>query len=154
MSLSILTPSDLEDFKALLHVFEDVFEMDDFIIPSDLYLASLLLKSTFKVFIAKVENVVVGGLTVYILDQYYSPVPQAYLYDLGVARSHQRKGIARELVVALRTYCAAHRIEEVFVQADIEDVHALEFYRSTSPSRESDVVHFTYVVNPSSNVLK
>ena len=153
MTVSILTPTDLDDFKAMLYIFEDVFEMDGFTLPSDHYLSTLLQKPHFKAFIAKVDTVVVGGMTVYILDQYYSSTSQAYLYDLGVARSHQRNGIARALIEALKTFCAAHGIEEVFVQADSEDEHARAFYRSTSPSRVSDVVHYTYVVRPSVNVL-
>jgi aminoglycoside 3-N-acetyltransferase I len=43
-------------------------------------------------------------------------------------------------------YCQKMGMEEVFVQADEEDHHAIEFYRVTGGIGEN-VVHFYYPLN-------
>lgn len=85
-----------------------------------------------------------GGLTVYILDQYYSKKPLAYIYDLAVLKEFQRKGIGKQLIKHVVEYCAENGFEEAFVQADRADAYALDFYRLTNPTSEQDVVHFNY----------
>ncbi len=94
--------------------------------------------------VAIAENQILGGLTVYILDQYYSEQPLAYIYDLAIAKKFQRQGIGKKLITALREYCNENGFEEVFVQADKADDIAIDFYRSTKITAEEQVVHFYY----------
>jgi aminoglycoside 3-N-acetyltransferase I len=142
--ISIAETTDLDDFKQLLHIFHEVFEMEDAVIPSDEHLRGILHTPTFNVLLAKIGDRIVGGLTFHILPQYYTPIPQVYLYDLGVTSSFQRRGIGSMLIAALKDYCKKHGIEEFYVQADQDDTQAVNFYRLTIPSREADVLHFTY----------
>lgn len=143
-TFKILSPQDIEDFSALIDVFENVFGMQRFVKPDKEYLQQVLSKPHFLALVAKADNKVVGGLTVYILDQYYSQKPLAYLYDLAVLAEFQRKGIGAALIRYLNGYCKEKGFEEVFVQADREDGYALDFYRSTKPTGEEDVAHFYY----------
>lgn len=144
IKIKILSNQDIEDFSELIDVFEAVFEMEDFVKPTDRYLQDILAKPNFFVLVAKAENEVLGGLTVYVLDQYYSPKPLAYIYDLAIAEAYQRKGIGKALMAYLSEYCKEKGFEEIFVQADRSDDYALDFYRHTKPSNEEDVVHFSY----------
>ena len=137
---------DLNYFKDLIWVFEDVFEMEKFTMPDDDYLQQLLEKDSFLVFIALSEDKVVGGLTAYILQQYYSVRPLVYIYDLAVKTNYQRQGIGSILIAGITNYCRETGMEEVFVQADEEDGYALEFYHSTGATAEK-VVHFYYPLN-------
>lgn len=137
---------DLNYFKDLIRVFEDVFEMEKFTIPDDDYLQQLLEKDSFLVFVALSEDKVVGGLTAYILPQYYSVRPLVYIYDLAVKTNYQRQGIGSILIDGITNYCRETGMEEVFVQADEEDGYALEFYHSTGATAEK-VVHFYYLLN-------
>ncbi len=141
-----LTSEDLSQFKELVFLFEDVFEMKAFTIPDDEHLQNLLSKKDFFVFVAVSENKVVGGLTSYTLEQYYSKRPLVYIYDLAVKTSFQRQGIGRLLISAITDYCKQMDMEEVFVQADEADYHVLEFYRGTGGNPEK-VVHFNYPLN-------
>jgi len=77
------------------------------------------------------------------LRQYYSTSPLVYIYDLAVAPEYQRKGIGKMLITEIQSYCKDIGVEEVFVQADVADDYALDFYRSTG-ARGEDVVHFYY----------
>ncbi|MBO6516226.1 MAG: GNAT family N-acetyltransferase [Bacteroidia bacterium] len=139
-----LNDTDINRFIELIRLFEIVFEMEDFTTPNTAYLQSLLNKETFNVFVAQHNNQIVGGLTTYTLEQYYSTQPLAYIYDLAVDPTFQRKGIGQKLIEATKSFYKENGFEEVFVQADKVDDYALDFYRKTNPTDEEDVSHFYY----------
>ena len=93
------------------------------------------------VFVAFSDNNIVGGLTAYILQQYYSRLPLVYVYDIAVKIEFQRQGIGRMLITSITKYCKEIGVEEVFVQADEVDDYAIEFYTSTG-ARNEKVRHF------------
>lgn len=134
-------------FIELIKLFEVVFEMKDSSIPDSKHLQSLLNRSDFFVFTAVLEGKIVGGLTTYVLEQYYSKRPLAYIYDLAVDINLQRQGIGKKLISATNEFYKKKGFEEVFVQADKVDEYAIDFYRSTSPTEEEQVVHFYYSLN-------
>jgi ribosomal protein S18 acetylase RimI-like enzyme len=139
----ILTAADADKFIELINVFAAVFDMKPFELPDSQYLQQLLQRDSFFVVVALAGKRVVGGLTAYTLPQYYCMKPLVYLYDLAVSPDFQRQGIGRQLLRHLNEHCRQIGAEEVFVQADRVDQHALDFYRSTG-GNEEDVVHFTY----------
>ncbi|MDQ4141666.1 MAG: GNAT family N-acetyltransferase, partial [Bacteroidota bacterium] len=116
-----LNSQDLDTFIELIRVFEEVFEMKNFILPDVKHLQQLLAKDSFFVFVALVNNKVVGGLTTYTLQQYYSILPLVYIYDLAVLTNYQRQGIGKMLIASLNVYCKEIGVQEVFVQADEVD---------------------------------
>ena len=147
MNLDILKLSDqdLDDFVGLIKVFEDVFEMENFIIPNQKHLQRVLDNQNFIVFTAKIENKVIGGLTVYVLEQYYSAKPLAYIYDLAVLTEFQRQGIGKLLMSRLTDYCKQNGFEDAYVQAETDDVQAVNFYRTTTISNEIQSTQFSYL---------
>ncbi len=148
VAVQLINANKLQVFKELITVFEHTFEMKHFNMPDDAHLLRLLAKENFFAFVAHCENKVVGGLTGYVLDQYYSEKPLAYVYDLAVLLPYQRKGIGKKLIAATNEYCRLKGFEEVFVQADKVDDYAIDFYRSTAPTTEAQVVHFSYMLQP------
>jgi aminoglycoside 3-N-acetyltransferase I len=138
-----LGSQDIDAFVQLIQLFKRVFEMQHFTMLEQSYLQQLLEKEGFFVFVALFDRKVVGGLTAYTLQQYYSTKPLMYIYDLAVETNVQRQGIGTKLIAHLTQYCKDIGVEEVFVQADEMDDHALEFYRSTGGTAEK-VVHFGY----------
>jgi aminoglycoside 3-N-acetyltransferase I len=144
-----LNGQDIKEFTELILLFEEVFEMNNFTMPDDKHLLKVLTNPDFMVFVAIREKQIVGGLTAYTLDQYYSEKPLAYLYDLAVTVNFQRQGIGKKLIAALTEYCRLQGFEEVFVQADKVDEYAIEFYRSTPITNEEQVVHFYYTLHSS-----
>ncbi|MFD2034665.1 GNAT family N-acetyltransferase [Belliella marina] len=143
-SLSIIQPNNIEELNELITVFEIVFEMGNFERPSQEHLKNLLNKENFYAITAKTENKIVAGLTFYVIEQYYSEKPLAYIYDLAVLSQYQRKGIGKMLIDFTNNYCKKNGFEEVFVQADKIDDYAIDFYRTTKPTDEEQVVHFYY----------
>lgn len=142
--MEIENTSSPKKFKELLGIFAEVFEMENFNIPSDVYLEHLVKKDDLIVIIAKHEESVVGGLTIYRLMNYYSEKPLAYIYDVAVSPSYQRQGVGKQLMAYTKSFCLENGFEEAYVQADIIDQHALEFYRKCNPSSESEVIQFSF----------
>jgi aminoglycoside 3-N-acetyltransferase I len=138
-----LQSSDLPLFTSLIRLFEAVFEMKDFSLPSEAHLQQLLAKPDFFVFVAIQEGRVVGGLTSYLLHQYYATAPLVYIYDLAVATEYQYRGIGKELIASNNRYAKEIGAETVMVQADIADDYALTFYRATGATGQ-EVIHFEY----------
>ena len=141
-----LSGSDPQKFKDLIGLFTEVFETEHIIKPSDTQLQNLLGNDDFIVFVAEENGEIIGGLTAYVLHQYYSPKPLAYLYDLAVKNSFRRRGIGRKLIDALEAFCEKHGFEEMFVQAHEDDEHAIDFYRSFEVLHEEKVRHFSWSV--------
>lgn len=140
-----LEVGDLNRLTELVKVYEKVFEMKDFALPDAAYLQSLLEKESVIFYAAIFGGKVGGGLTAHVLPSTYFPSSEVYIYDLAVETEFQRKGIGRELINSLKNYCAGLRLKEIFVQADLEDEYALDFYRATGGVAES-VVHFSYAL--------
>lgn len=144
MTVKILESADLDLFQAQVRLFERVFEMKSFQMPSPEHLQTLLDNQDFIALVALSEGKVIGGLTAYVLHQYYAEKPLAYLFDLAINTEDQGKGMGRALVQALCDHCRQQGFEEVFVQADRDEPQNLDFYRKTHPTGEEDVIHFTY----------
>ena len=139
-----LTHNDIDYFVKLIKVFEEVFEWENFSFPTISHLQKLLNNDNLLIFIANKEKQLVGGLTAHVLDRYDSEKPTAYIYDLAVMLDQQRKGIGKALVVALNDYCQKADFNEVFVQAETDDIQAVNFYRKTAITSELKATHFTY----------
>ncbi len=146
VSIKRLKANEWAKFVKLVKVFEDVFEMENLSIPKVEHLRRLLSRNNFHVFVALLDNKVVGGLTTYMLEQYYSDKPLAYIYDLAVDAKLQRQGIGKRLIAETCKFYKKKGSEVVFVQVDKADKHAIDFYRKTKPSGEDSVVHFSYTL--------
>jgi len=144
LEIKKLSTQDADDFSHLIRIFEAVFEIDNFKMPHKKHLQRLLGKPDFFTLVAKYDNKVLGGLTVYILHHYYSTKPVAYIYDIGVSPDYQRKGIGKKLITYLTDYCKENGFEEAYVEAETNDAQAVNFYRTTSFSKQLQATHFTY----------
>jgi aminoglycoside 3-N-acetyltransferase I len=143
MDIKKLHGSDIADFSTLISIFKDVFEQDAEI-PHTQHLSSLLSNPDFMVFVVKVNDTVVGGLTIYVLHRYYGVKPVAYIYDVGITPAFQGKGLGKALMAAVCTYCRENGFEDAYVEAESNDTDAVSFYRKTSFTHEMAATHFTY----------
>jgi aminoglycoside 3-N-acetyltransferase I len=140
-----LTENDVSAFSDLIKLFHEVFETQAEQEASSSYLAKLLARNDFLVFVALDQNEVVGGLTGYVLEQYYGEYSEVYIYDIAVKNALHGKGIGKKLIEALRNYSLKKGFKVIFVEAHEEDIDAVEFYRRTG-GEEEKVVHFNYVL--------
>jgi aminoglycoside 3-N-acetyltransferase I len=147
-SCTQLQPQDLTRFRELMAVFADAFEDPHAYReapPSDAYLERLLAKPTVIALAAEVEGAVVGGLVAYVLEKFERERSEIYIYDLAVAASHRRQGIARDLILQLKRIAADLGAYVIYVQADLVDDPAIQLY--TSLGTREDVLHFDIEVD-------
>lgn len=108
--------------------------------PTDAWLSDVLAKDHVFALVAREGAVVVGGLVAYQLDKLEQARSEIYIYDLAVAATHRRRGIATSLVERLKRLGAERGVWVVYVQADHGDDPAVALY-SKLGVRE-DVMHF------------
>jgi aminoglycoside 3-N-acetyltransferase I len=142
MRLKRLKAGDREAAKALFALMAKVFEEDSEEL-SDGYIDRLLGQEDFWAIAAFADKDIVGGLTAHTLPMTRAQSSELFIYDIAVRSDHQRKGIGRQLIAELRAQAAGVGIRELFVPADNEDVHALEFYRALG-GESAPVTIFTF----------
>jgi aminoglycoside 3-N-acetyltransferase I len=123
-----LTVADREVARLLFILMGEVFEEAPEPL-SDTYLERLLSREDFWVIAAFVGDAIIGGVTAHTLPMTRAESAELFIYDIAVHADHQRRGVGRHLMTALRQAATAARINVLFVLADNEDAHALDFYR-------------------------
>lgn len=129
--------------EALLTVFGEAFDDVDTYgrkRPGREYLGELLGSEYFIALAAMDGNEVVGGLAAYELKKFEQERSEIYIYDLAVALSHRRRGIAEGLIQEVKAIAAARGAYVIYVQADLGDEPAIALY-SKLGLREN-VLHF------------
>ena len=146
MRTSRLAAGDRALAKRLFALMVDVFG-EPAVELSDAYLDRLLGRGDFwaiAAFAGDAGDELIGGLTAHTLPMTRTESSEVFIYDLAVRRDHQRRGVGRQLVATLRSAAAEIGIQDVFVPADDEDVHALDFYRAIGGTPAA-VTIFTFV---------
>ncbi|MFL6690581.1 MAG: AAC(3)-I family aminoglycoside N-acetyltransferase [Alphaproteobacteria bacterium] len=118
--------------------------------PSDGYLKRLLGRDTFIALAAVAQDgTVIGGIAAYVLEKFEQERSEIYIYDLAVADSQRRQGIATALIVALQSIARERGAYVMFVQADLPDAPAIALY--TKLGIREDVLHFDIEVQPTAD---
>ncbi len=145
-----LTRQDVDTMYALHRVFADAFEDPETYLGRPArpeYLQRLLGTPSFIVLAAFDGAEVKGGIVAYELIKFEQERSEIYIYDLAVAASHRRRGIATALIGKLKELARRRGAYVIFVQADTapEDQPAIDLY-SRLGVRE-DVLHFDIAVD-------
>lgn len=137
-----LAPSDRDLARNLFVVMAEVFgEAHEPL--SDSYLERLLSREDFWAIAAFVGDEVAGGLTAHTLPMTRLEGAELSIYDVAVRPEYQRQGVGRKLLGTLRAGAEEAGLGDVFVGADNDDRHALEFYRAQGGAA-SPVTIFTF----------
>jgi len=143
-----LAPADLPRLRQLNALFGEAFDDPASYAaapPDDEWLEVLLGKDHVVALAALDGGTVVGGLIAYELDKFEQARREIYIYDLAVAETHRRRGIATALIQRLREIAAARGAWVVYVQADHGDDPAIALYEKMGV--REDVLHFDIPVD-------
>ena len=145
VEIRLLTPDDVGLLHAMMVTFGKAFEdlssyTED--PPGEPYIRRLLGGDSFIALVALLDAEVVGGVAAYELKKFEKERSEIYIYDLAVASTHRRMGIATALIEELTRIAAVRGAYVIFVQADtgIEDEPAIALY--TKLGTREDVLHF------------
>jgi aminoglycoside 3-N-acetyltransferase I len=150
-SLRTLTAHDTALMRQLLFTFGKAFNEPNTYgahQPDTAYLEQLLASDYFIAIAALSGEEVIGGLAAYELKKFEQQRSEIYIYDLAVAETHRRQGIATALIEELKRIAAARAAYVIFVQADYGDDPAIALY--TKLGTREDVMHFDIAV-PAAN---
>ena len=142
-----LGPDDVPLMAAMSAMFGQAFNEPETYggaAPSDSYLRRLLGGDEFIALAAVSGREVVGGLAAYQLRKFEQERSEIYIYDLAVAASYRRQGIATSMIEHLKMVAAARGAYVIYVQADLGDAPAIELY--TKLGTREDVLHFDIAV--------
>ncbi len=143
LSIHRLNASDIADMRSVLAVFGQAFEDVETYTrkqPRSAYLEGLLASETFIALAAFDQDQVVGGLAAYVLPKFEQERSEIYIYDLAVADTHRRLGVATGLIEGLKTIASQIGAYVIYVQADYGDDPAIALY--TKLGLREDVMHF------------
>ncbi len=140
-----IMPDDAALMDGLLDMFGQAFEDPDSYSskrPGIEYQRKLLASDSFIALAAFRNGEIVGGIAAYELKKFEQERSEIYLYDLAVADSCRREGIATAMIEKLKRIAAERGAYVIFVQADtgIEDEPAIALY--TKMGVREDVLHF------------
>ena len=138
-----LNVNNLEEILKLIKLYENVFKMESFKYPSQSYLENMLKNDNIIFIVAKYREEIIGGLTAHILASTYFESNEVYVYDLAVHHDFQRIGIGTRLIEELKRISCVKGDKEIFLQADIGDEYAIDFYKKIGGIPE-DVIHFSF----------
>ena len=147
ISIRQLSANDLALIEGLLATFGEAFNQVATYSssrPSNAYFKRLLSSEYFIALVALKNGSVVGGIAAYELQKFEQERSEIYIYDLAVAASHRREGIATALIQELKKIAVARAAYIIFVQADIGDDPAIALY--TKLGTREDVLHFDIAV--------
>lgn len=147
----LLGASDVAPMRQMLDLFGSAFEDEATYLahqPDDAYLQRLLSSPDFIAIAAMQGDAVVGGLAAYVLHKFEQARSEVYIYDLAVAETCRRQGIATGLIRAVQGEAAARGAWVVYVQADPQDEPAVALY--TRLGVREDVLHFDIPVDRAS----
>jgi aminoglycoside 3-N-acetyltransferase I len=144
-----ITPDDVALMESFLDMFGEAFEDPDNYSakrPSADYQRRLLSSDYFIALAAFKDDEIVGGIAAYELKKFEQERSEIYIYDLAVAASCRREGIATAMIEELKRIAAERGAYVIFVQADtgIEDEPAIALY--TKMGVREDVLHFDIAV--------
>lgn len=111
---------------------------------SDEYVASILGRPETWVISAIEDGLPVGGVIAHAIPMTREPIRELFVYDVAVHSDHQRRGVGGAMMRFLGKAAAEEAIRIMFVAADDDDRHAIEFYRALggTPMRAT---FFTFV---------
>jgi aminoglycoside 3-N-acetyltransferase I len=145
-----LSSGDVPLLEAMLAMFGEAFEEPDTYNgarPSRAYLSRLLAGDTSIAVAALDGETVVGAIAAYVLDKFEQERSEIYIYDLAVAETHRRRGIATAMIRAIQRIASERGAWVIFVQADQGDDPAIALYSKLG--QREDVLHFDIPVRAS-----
>ena len=135
-----------DDSELALEALRLLKAPDGYPTPPPEYLAGFLSRGDNVLIVATVDGVPAGFLLAYLLDRIDRDQPMMFLYEIGVAESHRRRGIGTQMIAELKAVCRSHDVMKMWVPTGRSNIPAMRLYASTgaTPLPSGDEVTYAY----------
>ena len=133
--------------QALLVFFGEAFDEPDIYgaaPPSSAYLERILAKPHFFALVAEEQGQIIGGLAAYELEKFEQERSEIFIYDLAVAETHRRHGVATALIEETRRIAAERGVHVMFIATEADNHPAVALYSKFGTREET--CHFDIAV--------
>ena len=115
-------------------------------VPSPDCLSRFLSRPENVLIVAFVDGDPVGFAVAYLLDRVDRDQQMMFFYEIGVAESHQRRGVGRRIVSVLKAICREVDVMKMWVPTGRSNTAATALYASTGavPLPSGDEVTYAY----------
>jgi aminoglycoside 3-N-acetyltransferase I len=119
---------------------------DGYPTPPSAYLERFLSRPDNVLIVATMNGVPIGFLLAYLLDRVDRDQQMMFLYEIGVAESHRRRGIGTRMITQVKAICWAQNVMKMWVPTGRANVAATRLYASTgaTPLPSGDEVTYAY----------
>lgn len=119
---------------------------DGYPTPAAEYLVRFLSCRDNGLIVGTIGGVPVGFLLAYLLDRADRDQQMMFLYEIGVAESHRRRGIGTQLIAELKAICWTHNVMKMWVPTGRSNIAATRLYARTgaTPLTGTDEVTYAY----------
>jgi aminoglycoside 3-N-acetyltransferase I len=139
-----LAPGDTDLAKKLFWFFQTDDDVAEPVIPSDIYINTLLLRDDFHVIVALQNGGLIGGVTAFELPMYKEEIKEMFLYEIAVEPGYRKMGVAKTLIGFLKTIGVTKGMKEMYVGTTNDNEAAMKLYKSSGGEEEANVVWFVY----------
>jgi ribosomal protein S18 acetylase RimI-like enzyme len=119
---------------------------DGYPTPTAEYLARFLSRPDNVFVVATMDGVPVGFLLAYLIDRADRDQQMMFLYEIGVAELHRRRGVGTQMITQLKGLCSAQNVMKMWVPTGRSNVAATRLYARTggTPLPNGDEVTYAY----------
>lgn len=99
-------------------------------------------------FLARLENVIIGFLTAYRLQRFDKRKAEILLYEIGVHKDHRRKGVGKALIEKVKKWAFEVEADEIWVLTNTSNIEAMTLYNSAGGKKDiPGTTMFTYKIS-------
>ena len=126
-----------DDYELLASAIRTLIPEDerDGGVASDVHLRRALENPACYFIVCLVDSTPVGYLSAYGFPAVDADCIQVYLYDIVVAESHRRRGIASRMIEELKRYCEEDEADHIWVGTALENEPAHRTFERTGAQK-------------------
>ncbi len=109
--------------------------------PTLHHLQELVQDDRCFLFVAIIDDIIIGYVLAYSFPSLYASSRMAYLYDIDVIPEHRKKGIGRHLMEAVKTELQKNGVTELWLGTGIDNMPAQELFNKTGGVKSGETFY-------------
>lgn len=117
-------------------------------VASDAHLRQALENPACYFILCTLDSAPVGYLSAFAFPAIDYDASQVYLYDIVVDERHRRKGIASQMIEALKSHCKQNGADHIWVGTSLDNEPAQKTFEATGATKERETyIEYIYLLD-------